>query len=192
MIFPLGLILAFIRTDGILIHLIIPSIPSGEDGGQKSISRSAVRIEYEAPHRVHSYSKFVWFVFRTWGYASKHRPTRNGYRSAKTRLTHEWRRVCRPKVSIIPLAGVYFNCFLTCTKLIAFRVNRGMIPNWLWNSLRQPADHHGSQERVTYQRMARETSKTVAEKIQEILDQRNQQQQNLQANPEPYFRVYSK
>ena len=65
MIFPLGLILAFIRTDGILIHLIIPSIPSGEDGGQKSISRSAVRIEYEAPNRVHSYSKFVWFVFRT-------------------------------------------------------------------------------------------------------------------------------
>ena len=65
-----------------------------------------------------------------------------------------------------------------------------MIPNWLWNSLRQP--NQGSLERVTYQRMARETSKTVAEKIQEILDQRNQQQQNLQANPEPYFRVYSK
>ena len=65
-----------------------------------------------------------------------------------------------------------------------------MIPNWLWNSLRQPADHHGSQERVTYQRMARETSKTVAEKIREILEQRNQQE--LEADPEPYFRVYSK
>ena len=63
-----------------------------------------------------------------------------------------------------------------------------MIPNWLWNSLRQP--NQGSLERVTYQRMARETSKTVAEKIREILEQRNQQE--LEADPEPYFRVYSK
>ena len=162
---------------------ISPIIPSITSGVVRSRADLLCGSKYEAPDRVHS-SSLSRFVFWTWGHASVHRPTRNGSRSSKARRDdHQWRRVYRLKVSqnclfLTQIFYLIFKCF--------FRVNRGMIPNWLWNSLRQPGHHN--QERVTYQRMARETSEKVAENIRRILAER----QDSEENQTPYFRVYSK